>query len=63
MDFSFLKCPFEEACKRLYIIFRVTISSVEGYFLEENRLFYCEFYLKNIVILEKVNQLKILIGF
>ena len=35
MDFSFLKCPFEEAYKRLEISssFRAAISSVEGYFL------------------------------
>jgi len=35
MDFSFLKCPFEEAYKRLEILssFRAAISSVEGYFL------------------------------
>lgn len=35
MDFSFLKCPFEEAYKRLEISssFRAAISSAEGYFL------------------------------
>jgi len=35
MDFSFLKCPFEEAYKGLEISssFRATISSAEGYFL------------------------------
>jgi len=35
MDFSFLKCPFEEAYKKLEISlsFRAAISSVEGYFL------------------------------
>ena len=35
MDFSLLKCPFEEAYKRLEISssFRAAISSTEGYFL------------------------------